>query len=81
VPPKPETFLPKNVQAFGFEAATRWFGVPRLRGSDSPPGLLDSRITGKEPAAPEDFQTRLKAELRTTAHSSTVVAVLVLRPL
>jgi hypothetical protein len=28
---------------------------------------LDSRVTEKEPATPEDFQTRLKAELRTTA--------------
>jgi hypothetical protein len=38
---------------------------------------LDSRVTGKEPATPEDFQTRLKAELRTAlAHRMSLDRVL-----
>jgi hypothetical protein len=38
---------------------------------------LDSRVTGKEPATPEDFQTRLKAELRTAlAHKMSLDRVL-----
>jgi hypothetical protein len=41
------------------------FGVPRLRGSDRPPFLSLPRLRKVELAAPEDFWTRLKAELRT----------------
>jgi hypothetical protein len=55
--------------------AVRSSAFTRARQSARP---WDSRITGKEPAVPEDFQTRLKAELRTTAaHSLNVVAALV----
>jgi hypothetical protein len=55
--------------------AVRSSAFTRVRQSARP---LDSSVTGKEPATPEDLQTRLKAELRTTAaHSLNVVAVLV----
>jgi len=42
------------------------FGVPRLRGSKTVRIAFDiPGLPGEEPAAPEDFWTRLKAELRT----------------
>jgi hypothetical protein len=42
------------------------FGVPRLRGSRTVRIAFDiPGLPGDEPAAPEDFWTRLKAELRT----------------